>query len=157
MSSVVSVCATHQQQRPRSHSCHLPYSCSFKRSSSRAVLGSSSVFSVVSVCDILKLRFIQVYRLAIFPWCQPQLLQFNQTVESSHYRKGCLNSSNTKYRISLGVYMVYVFYSSIPLNTPHYTEKLLKKLVVSPKSLIFAKRTGKFGVNSVNINKNKLL
>lgn len=37
-----------------------------------------------------------VYRLTIFLWCQPQLLQFNQTVESSHFRKGCLNSNNMK-------------------------------------------------------------
>ena len=68
----------------------------------------------------------QVYRLTIFPWCQPQLLQFNQTVESSHYRKGCLNSSNTKYRISLGVYLVFVNHRKhsikhSTLNTKHST------------------------------------
>ena len=32
-------------------------------------------------------------------------------------------------------------------------KKLLKKLVVLPKSLIFAKRIGTFGVYSVNIKK----
>ena len=156
------MCDILQQPSPQGYSCHSPNSCSLKASSSRAALGFSSVFSVVSVCYILKLRFISVYRLTIFSWCQPQMLQFNQTVESSHYRKGRLNSSNTKYRMSLGVYMVYVNYCKhsikhSTLNTKHSTEKLLKKLVVSPKSLIFAKRTGKFGVYSVNINKNKLL
>ena len=77
----------------------LPYSCSIKNKYfvfSHSPQVFLRVLSVQSVCDILQLRFISVYRLTIFLWCQPQLLQFNQTVESSHYRKGCLNSSNTK-------------------------------------------------------------
>ena len=120
--SVQSVCAILQQQSPQGYSCHSPNSCSLKASSSRAALGSSSVFSVVSVCAILQLRFIPVYRPA-----GKELVQRMMERHSDTSRTACLRNRMLYLPIKtqsmkvclLGVYMVYVFYSSIPLNITH--------------------------------------
>ena len=56
-------------------------------------LNPSSLITPLSFGEVVggeAVCFISVYRLTIFLWCQPQLLRFNQTVESSHFRKGCL-------------------------------------------------------------------